>query len=236
MSPPRRSIPTLENLTVAMELYNEATEWQGARNALLQAFRRLPDHNNPNHVIAKVALINDLYSAQVPRPHRVVISHLLSAKVLGAHRPSADWVHVMAQAPVVVKGRPQYLRSFASKYAHFHYPEHVPVYDRIAEGALKALGYRPTSERDYGRFATMMETFRRDVRGALQDVGNSESVADEPTTWERLDAYLWLLGHYYIFRRREQQGKSLDGLNREVQRIYRLSPSRFASLEPPAPL
>jgi hypothetical protein len=121
--------------------------------ALGMIFKSYPKNDNISQILAKVAMINQLYRTNIFDPFTVAkhiynLGPTLDNELLNG---SLTVIHEIAQVKFSSKTR--HLYSFATKYCSWHYPEKYFIYDSYVEWLL--WGYKKEYEFfDYKRSDT----------------------------------------------------------------------------------
>lgn len=105
-------------------------------SAVESVFSSFPKNDNPGHVLAKVAVLNSIYFTNIFALRDVALS-IVRAKVdPQLDRGSPDVLLALAEQAIAGKARINF--SFATKYAHWHYPDVYPIYDKFVREQLLA--------------------------------------------------------------------------------------------------
>lgn len=193
--------------------------WSITYETLRTLCRRYPRHHQPNANYAKLVIIGRAYSAGMERkgikdlhqlaryiarrhdkidglirslPKRKTITPQAIRVILRVHK---RFVSVLSRFAKTHGSTGANLRSFASKYLHFHHAG-VPIFDRLANSALqrhrldtltlntlKSDVPERSCDAQYRQFAIRLFALAEEATNA----GCNASVA-------RLDRYLWTLG------------------------------------------
>ena len=156
--------PTPSLIARHMRAY-DASPNGGVPDAAVRAvFSAFPANTDPGHVLAKVAVLNSLYSTNIFAVRDVALS-IVNARIDPLLKLGSRDVHE-ALATQMVGGRLRNVFSFATKYAHWHRPDVYPIYDSFVRQQL--LAYRRQDqfaefeERELrtGRFMDLFAQFR----------------------------------------------------------------------------
>jgi hypothetical protein len=155
--------PTKEHINEVLNKYKEAYLSESDRTLSL-IFRTFPKNNNRYEILAKVSILNQLYSTNIFDPYTVA-KHIHS---LSIDKDLSNGVKNIVEkiANVKFKSTKRYLYSFATKYCSWHYPEKYFMYDRYVESILweykkqfKFYNYRRSEIKNYEKFSTVYTNF-----------------------------------------------------------------------------
>jgi len=144
--------------------HRENPLWETGNKTLYDLCERYPGHDQPAHIIAKIWLIGRAYGASIERRRKVGNSkegefgndQFYETKVVSEIKGSDIDQHLKILRSTDVPTR-QILeihfrlmsifkvisnlnkRSLASKYLHFHFPDHFFIYDSRATRAIKGI-------------------------------------------------------------------------------------------------
>jgi hypothetical protein len=188
-----RNLPVLERVFVARAI--DDPTWEIGNRALYALCQEFPRHERAPEILAKVWLIGRSYAAAIERGQQsdqlgddfyteVVAPQVLASGIdewlddLRAKPPEAHEAILRVHRQVMqlfseMSGLNQ--RSLASKYLHFHLPEHFYIFDSRAENIVKfftrgkAIPFVPgvTQDQQYGDFVSRCNVLAQEVAGLL---------------------------------------------------------------------
>jgi hypothetical protein len=207
------TLPTQENIEVAIKIYDEIPSWKQADRVIVSYFGQHPSNSEESTVVIKVVLVNSLYITNIWKP-LLMADHILNLQNLDEQLQAGNIYAVDRIANLATIGRK--FISFASKYAHFSNMVAYPMYDkyvRISMGRfLKRNNYTVGA---YERFFNDIESICGRARLAC-------------VSWDELDKYLWLYGQKVALDKGENK------INRDIAKLYGTAdgPALFKYLEP----
>ncbi len=153
--------------------------------AVAAVFRAFPKNTNPGHVLAKVAVLNSLYSTNILAV-RDAATAIVNARVDPlVRRGSPQLIEVLGR--LMIGGQLRNVFSFATKYARWHRPDTYPIYDSFVHKEL--MGYRRQD-----RFAEFRASDLRTVR-FMEIVGQFRRFYGlERCSVRDIDKWLWRQG------------------------------------------
>ena len=155
--------------------------------AIQLAFSTWPRNDQRDQVLAKVVLLNRLYSTNIYDVHGM--AHHIVAQNIEADLVAGDPLLVGRIAMLkLTTGKSRNNYSFATKYCAWHEPNRFQIYDSRVDAALWAYqeqfkfgSFRRNELGDYTRFMQIVDTFIDHFH--LHDLGRKQ-----------LDKFLWLEG------------------------------------------
>ena len=146
-------------------------------------FQTWPGNTEYSEVLAKVIVLNRIYSTNIYDPYTVT-QHILSARI-DERLKAGDITLVLDLANVRFRTRSMILLSFASKYCGWHEPDHFQIFDSYVEWLLwlyvkqfKFASVRRYSLREYATFVATVDQCR-------------SHFALEGFTRKEIDKFLW---------------------------------------------
>ena len=194
MQPPK---PSNEEVRVYLSHWDSLENYKLQENALDELFfNTFPYNKDINHILIKVASLNDFYS-----------THILSVFAVAKHiyeldidsrlsRGDVTLVNDIAQCEI--NGKDINFYSFATKYCSHHKPLEYPIYDWYVDKVVHYFNGKDNFEfknanlREYRNFKDVLLAFKYhyNLECNLKD----------------LDRYLWQLGKDY-FPKKYKRGK-----------------------------
>ena len=149
-----------ERVKIAFESFSLDSRWEFANNVLYQLCEKYPTHDNEDIVVAKIWLIGRSYAAAIERfkdkssaESEDFYYEEVAPKMIEKGEGLDSQIRKLKQSQNVsivdILSTHKYLldafesitkhknRSLASKYLHFHCPEHFYIYDSRADSAVK---------------------------------------------------------------------------------------------------
>lgn len=174
--------PSLNYITSQLPRFSDYAD-----ASLRLVFSTWPRNNQMDQVLAKVVVLNRLYSTSIYDVHGMA-RHIIALNIDAA---------LMAGDPLLVariavlklnNGRSRNNYSFATKYCAWHEPERFQIYDARVDAALWAYqrqfkfgDFRRCELLDYSRFTQIVYAFINHFQ--LHNIGRKQ-----------LDKFLWLEG------------------------------------------
>jgi hypothetical protein len=198
------ALPT-NALDAANDLFDLCTDWK-ENVRILEWLRKHDEHfESKEFCYLKVIAVDTLYSTNLRyQPGRRLE---LSSRILEKQRvltaastqpPNFDLVLQLAKTKADKTGNV----SFASKFFHFFISSDYPIFDTLANDALKK-SCPDLKRTPYSAFATSIQSLAANTNRSIQQV----------------DRFLWLFGSYLEWTARLQQKGPPKRLN-EVQRLF----------------
>jgi hypothetical protein len=179
--------PTSERVREFSGLFDANERYALADRLLARVFRKWPRNTDLEDVLAKVVLLNGLYStrvfAVVPMAKHIQSLAIDDDLLVGV--PAL----VRRVATLTIRNRSRVHYSFATKYCSWHHPEQFPIYDAQVARSLGRYQHVHTfadpfamaALRDYPTFKTVVLAFRHHF-------GLTECSLRE------IDKFLWVVG------------------------------------------
>lgn len=178
--------PTLDYVRQRLQAFNADPRYRAAEDAVSHVFSQWPRNEHIDQVLAKVAVLNSLYSTNIYGIYDVA-RHIVALSI-DDRLLRGDQTLVPEIAHVEIGGKRRNNISFASKYCSWHQPTQYQIYDSLVQDVLcqyrKMFGFAVFTRAelsDYGRFVQVVEAMVRHFE--LHDFNRKE-----------LDKYLWLEG------------------------------------------
>ena len=185
--------PSQEIVNGFVQKFNQHENYADGDKALSCLLKQYPMNTTLDHVLLKVAVINQFYSTHVLDPYSVA-RHIISLDI-DQRLAAGDHTLITALTPTDLgekKPKKRRMYSFATKYCHNHAPERFPICDSYVEKML--LHFRGTNGFDdfkaaelknYPRFVELLDRFKTCFNL-------------EWFTPKQLDIYLWMGGKEYF--------------------------------------
>jgi hypothetical protein len=176
-------LPTLQSVREAARTFATDAYAHHSAEAVRLAFSQWPRNSNLTEVLAKVVILNRLYSTNVYNIYGVA-EHIVQLQIdQRLKNLDLSLVDEIADVP----GTKHYY-SFATKFCFAHQPDAYPVFDSQVERALweyrKAdafAEFRVEDLRRYGTFVPILQQFRSHYRV-------------QAASLQELDRFLWTAG------------------------------------------
>lgn len=154
--------PTPDSVTRQLRVFDMTAGYHDADQAVAIVFDQWPRNRRIEEVLVKTTVLNRLYSTNVYGVYEVA-KHIVGLDIeVRLKRGDANLVHDIAD--IKIGGKPRYLLSFASKYCHWHQPEHYQMYDSYVDGLLwqyrknfDFARFRRAELRKYSRFLEVVD-------------------------------------------------------------------------------
>ncbi len=155
-------------------------------------FEQYPSNIDAQNVLAKVVVLNDLFSTNIFRPIPVA-RHIVTLNIDQKLKDgSLDVVDMIAL--VSLGGKTKNFYSFATKYCHYHAPDTYPIYDSYVARVLvyfrSSVGEKPLKVSELREYEVYLETlswFGKEFRLTGLSV-------------REMDIFLWMFGKKYFPR------------------------------------
>ncbi len=138
---------------------------QTTDRTLALVFSAWPQNTRYEQVLAKVVILNRLYSTNIFDPYTVT-QHILDQQI-DPRLLSGSIALVDELASVAFRKRTIFLLSFTSKYCAWHQPDHFQIFDSYVEWLLwkyqrtfKFAAFRKHDLRHYASFVNVVDQFR----------------------------------------------------------------------------
>lgn len=178
--------PTAAYIATRMQAHDEKTEYFAADSTLNLVFEQWPSNTSKDQVLAKVLVLDSLYSTNVYYPEALA-THILRLNIDDALR-EGDPSLVQRIAILQLPDRLIRYYSFATKYCSFHNPSAYHIYDSYIDALLweycEAFAFSRFSRKNlksYGDFAVIIRDFVHHF--GLQHLSPKQ-----------LDKFLWIEG------------------------------------------
>ncbi|MDP9173860.1 MAG: hypothetical protein M3O30_08345 [Planctomycetota bacterium] len=156
--------PSIELAKRRLKEFDADPNLSGGDAAVRLVFDHWPKNTNFNEVLAKVVILDRLYSTNVFYIYKVA-SHILQ-KNIDDRLSCGDLSTVADLAKTEFTGKPLNLLSFASKYCAWHQPNQFQIFDNLVESLLweyqKAYAFgkfERTELRIYLRYIEILKDF-----------------------------------------------------------------------------
>lgn len=185
--------PTCGEVKKYLTLWSQLEDYPEQEKILNKFFRELyPYNNNFDHVLIKVAILNNFYSTRILSIYTVA-KHIMDIIDIDNRLKNGDETLVDEIKKVKVKGKEFNYLSFATKYCSHHNFRLFPIYDSCVCKMLKHFrnAYHFTSFKNkelenYTRFKEIIKEF-------MGYYGFSSYF-----TFKDIDRYLWLSGKHFF--------------------------------------
>lgn len=187
-------------VTAAGTIHDELHGWKAADRVLRYLTETVPGHTDPDQILLKAAVLNELYKTQVFALHAMA-RHI--ANVFSSEPRLGDECGLVERiAHLEASGKKH--DSFASKYCHFFIDtQRFPLYDKYARGTVRM---------HLGRGNYRCTTTRQTYRNFYADTATLRASLSFHPTVRELDHYLWLRGQWKAFR----EGKAIGAEVRDL--------------------
>jgi hypothetical protein len=186
-------VPCPERVREFVDKFDKHENYRVGENALSYLLQCCPHNNELEHVLLKVAAINQFYSTHVLDPYSVA-TRIFALKI--DQRLAAGDHSLVAELTPMELGeehpKTRHLYSFATKYCNRHQPAQFPIYDSFVEKMLLHFrtvnnfdNFAPLELKEYRRFVDLLSKFK--MCFGLQEF-----------TTKQLDIYLWTGGKEYF--------------------------------------
>ncbi len=183
--------PTLKAIREAAADFENDIRTNIANAALTEAFIAWPHNTRVEHVLAKVVLLNRLYSTNVYDVH--TLAHQIVNCRIDDRLTAGDPTIVEEIARVELRGKHRRFYSFATKYCFWHQPNEYHIYDSQVDTALWeyqkhnsfAVFKRQDIYTSYSSFVAVLTAFQAHF-------------GIEQASHRDLDRFLWAMGQRLI--------------------------------------
>lgn len=184
--PPMVTAPTPEYVRQRLPGFEAEPRVRDAELAVALVFSQHPLNTQVDAVLAKVAILNSLYSTSIYGLHAVA-EHIVALDI-DAHLVAGDVGVVDRIAQVTIGGRPRNVLSFATKYCSWHQPDRYQICDSLVENLL----WQYRKQFEFARFKRQeMRTYARFVQIVDAMV---EHFGLHAFSRKDLDKFMWLEG------------------------------------------
>lgn len=179
--------PTAELVTERLASMRDDLRFVDTERAVAIVFTQWPRNVQIEEVLAKVAVLNAMYSTNIYGLHTVA-NHIVTANI--DERLRCGDLRIVDEIAVTTytSNKTRVNLSFASKYCSWHQPEHFQIYDRFVIDALCAYQSRDSFAafqrqdlRQYPTFIRVIDTFLAHYELTM-------------FTRKQLDQFLWMEG------------------------------------------
>ncbi len=185
---PKDYIPSVKDAEWFIGTWREMGKFSAPVKAISKICKQYPNNNNLEEVLIKCAVIDDFSSTNVFDLYKMA-EHIVGMRIDERLRDS-DYSLVDVIAEVEIGGKKRNFYSFASKYCHYHNPEHFAIYDSYVAKVLCSFPNKFRKIKDnelrkkYETFIDVLNDFRNAFKLNL--------------SFDDLDKYLWRLGRWYL--------------------------------------
>lgn len=161
--------PTPEDVRAYLNEWSKREDYMVQDKALCLLCKELwPENTVIEHVLVKVAILNQFYSTNIFLPY-VMAEHIV-AKEIDQRLAQGDPQLVDEIATITFPGKTKswYLYSFASKYCNHHNSEAFPIYDNYVEKVLvhykdinRFEQFAKSDLKQFARFAEVVRAFHQ---------------------------------------------------------------------------
>ncbi len=178
--------PTPQYVARCVAMFREEPRYAVADRTVASIFEQWPRNTVLEEVLAKVVLLNGLYSTSIYGTY-VVAKHIVSLRIDSRLR-LGDLRLVDDIAKITFGDKQRFNLSFASKYCSWHAPDRYQMYDSYVDCLLWAYRKRDSFARfqrqelrSYTRYMQIIDEFR--MFYGLAEISRKE-----------LDQFLWIAG------------------------------------------
>ncbi len=182
--------PTPKYVSRCVKRFLEEPRYAIADQAVASVFEQWPRNTVLKEVLAKVVVLNGLYSTSIYALYPVA-KHIVSLEI-DARLNLGDLQLVEDIAKITAGGKQRFNLSFASKYCSWHEPDQYQIYDSYVDRLLWAYRNRDhfarfqrRDLRSYTRYMQIIDQFR--MYYGLAEIGRKE-----------LDQFLWIAGRELV--------------------------------------
>jgi hypothetical protein len=179
-------VPTIELIAQSVQSFNLDSHAGWSDQAVSKVIAQWPLNSKKDEVLAKVAVLNALYSTNIYALHTLA-EHIVGLDI-DKRLDAGDIELVPEVARILIAGKKRCLLSFASKYCSWHRPLTYQMYDGNVHRLLcayqrqeKFSDFQKGEPRDYRRFMKIITDFR-------------EHFQLEQASRKELDQFLWMQG------------------------------------------
>ena len=191
---------TQEQIAAAQEMWQSFQGQYPTDQVLEMAKKKFPKNTDPNSVLLKVALLDNLYATKVYYLYEAA-EHVVKVFKSTAHRPGRELVVELSQ--VQANGKTYRLVSFASKYIHFYHDASVFIFDKYAAKAL-AHHYDFPSRQIEGQINRWRESYDEYCQTIDDLLKRSRATSAQAA---EIDHYLWLAGNWVTWQEHGDKAK-----------------------------
>lgn len=192
--------PTTQEVNYYLKRWDSLKNYTQQESSLRTLFSvTYPKNTNLDHVLIKVAALNDFYSTHVTFRSQFA-EHIIRLNIDDRlHHGEISLVNELAKI-TWENGKNQTLISFASKYCNHHFPNKYVIYDYFVERVL-------THFRDQDHFYEFRNGSLKDYRTLHKTIQIFIEIYQlTEFGLKDIDRYLWLLGKEH-FPRNYSKGK-----------------------------
>jgi hypothetical protein len=127
--------PTSGRIQRALKRWGKDIKWQESYAATQLVMAQFPSNKSVPEVLAKVCVLNDIYSTHIYNTHAAA-THILACREVDKRLRLGDFALIPELAAMKLGTKVRNNYSFATKYCSHHYPNTFAIYDSFVDERL----------------------------------------------------------------------------------------------------